>query len=110
MLFLWLSLNPTWVIAKGYSSGGFDVEHVGFLVPGPLIDHRVEWVGFEDEGSVFVEHAEHTGAAGSTVEPPVDRVVIGVFLGLEEDVMVAAGVEFEESWVKENVPEYQVWL
>jgi hypothetical protein len=46
---------------------------------------------------VFVEHAEHTGAAGSTVEPPVDRVVIGVFLGLEEDVMVAAGVEFEES-------------
>ena len=59
---------------------------------------------------MFVEHAEHTGAAGSAVEPPVDGVVIWVFLGLEEDVMIATGVEIEESYVKEYVPEYQVWL
>lgn len=55
-------------------------------------------VGLEHKGPMFVHHAEHARTTGSAVEPPIDGIVIGILLGLEEDVMVSAGIELEVAW------------
>jgi hypothetical protein len=46
---------------------------------------------------MFIEHSEHTGASRSSVKPPINGVVIRIFLGLEEDVMVSTSIKFKVS-------------
>ena len=63
-----------------------------------FVDFEVGSTGFEDEGSVFIDHADQTGTAGSTIEPEHDRVIRGGFLRLEEDVVESSfvvGIERE---------------
>ena len=69
------------------ASGLLDVKEVGLHVPGVHI--RVEFVGTgcDLEGTVLLHETKHGGAAGATIEPDEDWGVLGIVLGLEEEVM-----------------------
>jgi hypothetical protein len=66
---------------------GADVQDVGFEVPGVRVGFEVGCVGFEVEGAIFVHHANQAGAARPTIQPQQNRVVIWVFLRVEEHVV-----------------------
>lgn len=81
-----------------YSLRRCDVEEVGFLVPSVFIGFEVDGARLEDEGTIFVDHADEGGAAGTAVEPEDDGIVDWAFLGVEEDVVVGGvvgGIEGE---------------
>lgn len=81
--------------AEAHSSGGFDVEQIGLLVPGEGVVLKINSALLEDKRTVLISHTQKRGAARAPVEPEDDGIVIGVFLGVEEDVVEGCSVEVE---------------
>lgn len=86
-----LPLSP----AESDSSRGLDVQQVGSLVPGVVVEHQHGGIGFEQEGTILINHTDEAGASGPTIEPQDQGIVIGVMLRVEEDVVVVALGEVE---------------
>lgn len=81
-------------MTKANSSWRFDVEKVSLFVPGVIIDLKVDGARFSKyEWTVFIYHSDEAAASGSSVEPEEERVVFGVFLGFEEDVVELAHIK-----------------
>uniref|UniRef100_A0A7S3HWM2 Uncharacterized protein n=1 Tax=Favella ehrenbergii TaxID=182087 RepID=A0A7S3HWM2_9SPIT len=73
------------------TSGLLDVEQVGLTVPGELALVELVAARLDAEGTVLLHEAEHGRAAGATVEPDKHGGVLGVVLGLEEQVVDLLG-------------------
>lgn len=61
----------------------FQVNHVGLLIPGILIDVESVAAGLQDEGTVLLHHGHHAGAGGSAGQPHDQGVGGWPVLGLE---------------------------
>ena len=85
-----------------------DVQQVCLFVPGVGVDVKIDSSCFESKGAVLGGHADETGASRAALVPKDQRVVVGVALGVEKDVMEAVVVEVEHAWVGEEVPEYHL--
>ena len=73
------------------TSGLLNVKDVGLLVPGVFVLVELGAARLESEGTILLHEAEHGRAAGATVEPDKNWSVLGVALGLEEEVMDLLG-------------------
>lgn len=80
-------LSVTVALGEADACRGLDVEHVSFLVPGPLVLSPEVGATVQLVGTVFLGESEHGRASGTTVEPDDDGVVGGVVLGLDEHVV-----------------------
>lgn len=52
-------------------------------------------ISLEHKWPILIQHAHHTRTSRPTIKPPVDRVAVGIALGLEKYVVVAAGIELQ---------------
>jgi len=69
------------------TSGLFDVEHVGLVVPGPNVLNEEVGAVFDHVGAVLLEDAHHGRAARASVEPNLERVRLHIALGCYEHVV-----------------------
>lgn len=90
---------------ESHSSRRLDVEQIGLLVPSERVILEISSAFSEDKRSILVCHTQERGAAGTTIEPEDDGIVIGVLLGVEEDIMKGCSVEVKVAWVRRGVPE-----
>lgn len=68
----------------GYASGGLEVEDVGLLVPGEIVERELGGVPDEDEGPVLEEHAWMGGGVPMRLEqpgPPLSQSTTGSLSG-----------------------------
>jgi hypothetical protein len=86
-----IALLETLALGEADSSGGLNVEHVGLLVPGVIVNSPEVGATVNLVGTVFLGEAEHGRAAGTTIEPNDDGVGGGFVLGLDEHVMEGLG-------------------
>ena len=64
-----------------------DVEDVSLEVPRELARVELRAARLDPERAVLLHEAEHRGATWTTIEPDEERSVVGVVLGLEEQIM-----------------------
>ena len=85
-----------------------DVQEISLFIPSVGVDLEAHSSLLEKEGSVLVHHTEQTRAAGSSVEPEDDGIVIGISLGIEEDVVEGGSIEVEHACIGNDLPEYHL--
>lgn len=84
-------------LAEADSSRAFEVKDVSLLIPCKIIELEACFVGDNDKRTMLQKHADKAGAAGSSIEPEYNRVVIGVSLGVEKDIVECASGEVQIS-------------
>lgn len=58
--------------------GAFDIEHIGFVVPRPVIEGEIICSILKRVGSMLLSPSEHRGAARTSIEPDDDRIINGI--------------------------------
>jgi hypothetical protein len=89
---------------ESHTSRGFQVEHVGLGIPGVGVRLHFGFEVVNDVGTVLLDHAQHRRAARTSIHPNDERVVGGVILGLNKDVVEGLiDVDFQVARVSSGV-------
>ena len=83
--------------AEANASRRLDVEKIGLHVPGVWIYSELLSPFLEHKRPVFVDHPQQAGTPGSSVQPEHDRVIIGISLRIEEDIVEGGSIEVKHA-------------
>ena len=95
VLFLKLSLKPTFLKKITYSSRCLNIKNIWFPIPSPFIDLKIWTISFEHKWTIFIQHSEHTRTPRSSIKPPINWIIIRIALRFEKDIMVTTCIELQ---------------